>query len=246
VPGFLTEHEAKFLGMAAAMAPPAGVIVEIGSFKGKSTVMLAAVAAHYRAGSVVAIDPHTFSNPELAEHRATTGSSWHEFNENIQHAGAAHVVEAHRAFSTDMAANWSRPIRLLWIDGNHTFEGAKADFDGFMPNLVPGGIVAFHDALHPFTGPIQVFIEYVLRSDRFGAAGFVGSIAWAQYRPETGVEFADQREDVERAAQRLLPYLADDGELHGLRKLAYKLQRSRVPRAPITPEYFASLIAPHD
>jgi hypothetical protein len=231
--------------MAAAMAPPTGVIVEIGSFKGKSTVMLASVAAEYKAGSIVAIDPHTFNNPELAEHRAATGSSWHEFNQNIERAGVAPLVEAHRAFSTDMASNWTRPIRLLWIDGNHTFEGARADFDGFMPSVVPGGIVAFHDALHPFTGPIQVFIEDVLRSDRFGAAGFVGSIAWAQYRPETGEEYADLREDVERAAQRLLPYLEDDGELDGLRKLMYKLQRSRVPRRPITAETFADLIAPH-
>lgn len=226
------------------MAPPGGVTVEIGSFKGKSTVMLANVATHYGGGPIVAIDPHSFENPELAGHRETTGSSWHEFNQNIQRAGMTSIVEAHRAFSTDMASNWSRPIRLLWVDGNHTYAGAKDDFDGFMPSVIPGGIVAFHDALHPFTGPICVFVEDVLRSDRFGAAGFVGSIAWAQYRPESGYLFREIRRDVERAAQRLLPYVADDGELHGARKLAYKLQRARVPRGPVSPDDFARLIAP--
>src|SRR5207247_307404 len=58
-PGFLTEREARFLALAAACVPAQGVILEIGSFKGKSTVGLASVAARYRLGKVVAVDPHT-------------------------------------------------------------------------------------------------------------------------------------------------------------------------------------------
>jgi hypothetical protein len=57
VPGYLGEHEARFLGILAACAPAEGAIVEIGSFKGKSTVMLASVAAHYGLGPVVARPP---------------------------------------------------------------------------------------------------------------------------------------------------------------------------------------------
>ena len=63
VPGYLGEHEARFLGILAACAPAEGAIVEIGSFKGKSTVMLASVAAHYGLGPVVAIDPHNARLP---------------------------------------------------------------------------------------------------------------------------------------------------------------------------------------
>src|SRR5881394_913757 len=59
VPGYLGENEARFLGVLAACTPADGAIVEIGSFKGKSTVVLASVAAHYGLGPVVAIDPHT-------------------------------------------------------------------------------------------------------------------------------------------------------------------------------------------
>src|SRR2546430_16498908 len=58
-PGFLSEGEACFLMLAAAAAPADGAIVEIGSFKGRSTVGLAYVARRYGLGSVVAIDPHT-------------------------------------------------------------------------------------------------------------------------------------------------------------------------------------------
>src|SRR2546427_9958285 len=53
-PGSLAEGEARFLMPAAAGAPAAGAIVEIGSFKGRSTVGLAYVAQRYGLGSVVA------------------------------------------------------------------------------------------------------------------------------------------------------------------------------------------------
>src|SRR2546421_12065082 len=76
VPGYLGENEARFLGILAACAPaPAeGAIVEIGSFKGKSTVMLASVAVHYGLGPVVAIDPHNApcaTDPRIAAGSAT-------------------------------------------------------------------------------------------------------------------------------------------------------------------------------
>jgi predicted O-methyltransferase YrrM len=84
VPGFLSESEARFLGMAAACTPRSGAIVEIGSFKGKSTVMLAKVSQHYGLGPIVAIDPHNFNSTELQQHRTTpNASSYHEFLNNL-------------------------------------------------------------------------------------------------------------------------------------------------------------------
>lgn len=232
VPGFLLENEARFLGMMAACAPRDGVIVEIGSFKGKSTVMLAKLAERYGLGPIVAIDPHNFNNAELEAHRSTPGStSYDEFWSNLEAAGVSPYVEVHREFSTVVARGWKRPIRLLWIDGDHTYEGAKADFDGFMPHVVPGGFVALHDALHEFSGPIRVFVEDMLRSNRFGAAGFVNSIAWSQYRPEDSFSFRGLQAELEPAASRILPFVSDGKPLRGVRKVRFKLARSRVPRA---------------
>ncbi len=232
VPGFLTEHEARFLGMMAACAPCTGVILEIGSFKGKSTVMLGKLAQRYGIGPVVAIDPHNFHNPELSEHRSTPGAtSYDDFLKNIENAGVAEFVEVHRAFSTDVAGAWKRPIRFLWIDGDHGYQGAKSDFDGFIPHLAANGFVALHDALHPFSGPIRVFIEDVLRSNQFGASGFVNSIAWSQFRPHDGASFRQVRAVTEQRATPLLPFVADEESLRGIRKIRYKLTRSRVPRS---------------
>lgn len=247
VPGFLMEAEARLLGTIAACAPAGGTIVEIGSFKGKSTVMLAKVTAHYGLGRVVAIDPHNFNSDELAGFKTgPEATSYREFLGNLETAGVAGQVEVHRAYSTDVAREWSRPIGFLWIDGDHSYKGAKADFDGFFSHVLPHGIVALHDALHEFSGPIRVFVEEMLRSDRFGAAGFVGSIAWSQFRPEDGSRFKKQRAELQRSAARLIPLVIGERELHGLAKLRFKLGRSRVPHKGITPGEWASLLEGED
>jgi predicted O-methyltransferase YrrM len=232
VPGFLTEAEGRFLAMVAGCAPPDGSILEIGSFKGKSTVILGTVAKAFGLEPIAAVDPHNFNSSELQELKADAeDSTFQHFAANLDAAGVSDYVRAQRAYSSDVARSWNAPLRFLWIDGDHSYLGAKEDFDGFIRHVVPGGIVAFHDALHAFEGPIRVFVEDVLRSDRFGAAGFVGSIAWAQFRPADGAQFREERKTVERYAAPLIPHLQNGREPKGLRKLMFKLRRSRVPRA---------------
>jgi predicted O-methyltransferase YrrM len=241
VPGHLGENEARFLGLLAACVPAEGTIVEIGSFKGRSTVMLAKVASYYGFEPIVAIDPH--NSPILLDRQANPeASSYRDFLSSIDAAGIANHVESHVAYSTEMARSWNRPIRLLWIDGDHSYEGAKKDFDGFFPHVVSLGVVAVHDALNAFPGPIRVFVEDMLRSDRFGPAGFVHSIAWAQFRPDDGHKFREQRSSLARRASRLIPYVESGDELRGMAKRRYKLNRFRVPHSAMDPGEWASLV----
>jgi MMP 1-O-methyltransferase len=240
VPGHLGENEARFLGLLAACGPAKGAIVEIGSFKGRSTVMLAKVAGRYGLGPVVAIDPH--NSPILLNPQAGQTSSYQSFLSSLDAAGVSNHVETHLAYSNDVARSWNRPIRVLWIDGDHSYEGAKQDFDGFRPYLQPFGVVAFHDALNVFPGPIRVFVEDVLHSDQFGPAGFVHSIAWAQFRPEDGHTFQERRLSLAQRASRLIPFVEKNLELRGLAKRRYKLNRFRVPHAAIDPEDWVSLV----
>jgi predicted O-methyltransferase YrrM len=241
VPGHLGENEARFLGLLAACVPARGTIVEIGSFKGRSTVMLAKVAAHYGSRPVVSIDPH--NSPILLDRQANPhASSYQDFLGSLRAAGVLDHVEAHVASSGDVAGSWNRPIRLLWIDGDHSYEGAKQDLEGFLPHVVPFGVVAFHDALNAFPGPIRVFVEEILHSDRFGPAGFVHSIAWAQFRPEDGDAFRDRRAFLGRRASRLIPLVQSGEELQGFKKRRYKFNRFRVPHSAIDPSDWASLV----
>ncbi len=106
--GFLGENEARFLGMLAACVPARGAIIEIGSFKGKSTVMLASVAAHYGLGPVVAIDPHT--SPSTTDPGiAASSSTFEEFLAAVKAAGLT-------------ASKLTAPFRATWRkDGTDRF-----------------------------------------------------------------------------------------------------------------------------
>jgi len=244
VPGYIGEREFRALCLLAAGAPGQGLIVEIGSFKGKSTIGLATVAAHYGLGPVVSIDPHTapsVTDPMLGSQT----SSFDDFMANLRRAKIEQHVEVHREQSSDVAATWNhRPIRLLWIDGDHTYTGAKLDFDLFSPYLADGAIIAFHDTLFAFEGPIRVFVEEVLRSDRFGPAAFFHSIAWAQYRPKDGARFRAERERLARPAAKLIPFVTGDRRLKGLRKLRFKVRRVLVPHKVLSPAEWNANVAP--
>ena len=217
------------------------MILEIGSFKGKSTVGLASVALRYGLGPVVAVDPH--SSPSVTDPGVGAGgTSWDDFQASLRAAGVASAVEAHRAYSRDLARGWSRPIRFLWIDGDHTYRGAKDDLDLFARYLAPGAIVALHDVLHMFEGPDRVFAEDILASDQFGPAGLCGSIGWAQYRPADGRQWRAARGALARRMGRVIPFVQHGREPKGFAKLRYKIWRRLVPHDAVKPEDWLALV----
>jgi predicted O-methyltransferase YrrM len=234
--GYLSEREARFLLAAAALSPAEGKNLEIGSFKGRSTVGIAYVTRELGLGKVVAVDPHTSpasTDPDLR--RAGQTTSYDDFVTNLRNAGVFERVEIKRAYSHDLAREWKDRIRFLWIDGDHTYEGAKADIEMFKPYLSPGAIVAMHDVLGTFEGALRVFVEEVLDSDDFGPAGFSGSIGWAQFRPVDGRRFRTRRKLLAIPSRKLIPVAkrADRG-LHGWNKFLYKFWRPLAPHGPIS------------
>lgn len=243
VPGYLGDREFRALAMLFAGAPRGGASVEIGSFKGKSTVGLASLAQHYSLGPIVSIDPHTapsVTDPMLGDQ----ASSYGDFLAALRNSGLERQVEVHRSLSSEAARGWSRPIRFLWIDGDHTYSGAKLDFDLFSPFLADGAIVALHDTLHEFEGPIRVFVEQMLRSDRFGPAGLLNSIGWAKYLPADGARFRESRERLARRAARLIPLVEGGRSVKGLARMRWKLHCAMVPHPILTPAEWERSLAP--
>ena len=234
--GYLSEREARFMMAAATLAPGHGKNLEIGSFKGRSTVGIAYVTRELGLGTVVAVDPHTSPASTDPDLRGKT-TSYDDFVAGLKSAGVIDQVEIKRAYSHDLARQWRDSIRFLWIDGDHTYEGAKADIDLFKPYLVDGAIVAMHDVLGTFEGTLRVFVEEILDSDDFGAAGFSGSIGWAQYRPRDGnsARFRWRRRLLAIPARKLIAVAqrADRG-LHGWNKLLYKIWRPLAPHGDVS------------
>lgn len=154
VGGFLLEIQGFTLMTLANEGPGAGAIVEIGSFMGRSTCCLAIGSKSARREKVYAVDPFTGS----PEHQAggtceireivEEGTTWNVFLNNIREFGVEDYVVPIKAASTDAARDWSGPIRLLFIDGDHSYEASRLDFDSWSPFVVEGGIIAFHDIGH--------------------------------------------------------------------------------------------------
>ena len=236
VEGYLAPNEIRFLALLAACPTADGEILEIGSFKGKSTIILARSAALADGAIVNAVDPMTApceTDPTLGSQR----SSLEDFERNIAAAGVEDRVRLHQMFSRELAETWNAPLRLLWIDGDHTYAGTKLDFDGFAPHLSDKSIVAIHDTLHEFEGGARVYLESILRSPNFGTCGFCGSIAWAQFHadPKEAARHASEKLYLAKRVERLLPYLGR-GELRGLKKKMYKIARWRIPHGAVDPD----------
>ena len=167
-------------------------------------------------------------------------TTYDDFVANLKSAGVFDRVEIKRVYSHALAREWKDPIRFLWIDGDHTYEGAKVDVDLFKPYLADGAIVAMHDVLGTFEGALRVFVEEILDSDDFGPAGFSGSIGWAQYRPKDGrsARFRWRRRLLAIPARKLIPVAQRaDPELHGFNKLLYKIWRPLAPHGDVSLRY---------
>ncbi|MBV9214915.1 MAG: class I SAM-dependent methyltransferase [Acidobacteria bacterium] len=237
VEGYLSRQEMRFLALLGAIPTADGEVLEIGSFKGKSTIILAKSARSTRPDVVInAVDPMTApseTDPKLGGLQ----SSFPDFDRNIRVHGVAANVRLHQMFSRDLAETWDKPIRLLWIDGDHTYAGTKADFDGFAEHLSDGAIVAIHDALHEFEGGARVFAESILRSPNFGACGFCGSIAWGQFHvdPADSAKFGSRKRTLLKKVDRVLPYIALGESLRGWKRKRYRFYRLLVPHGAVDP-----------
>ncbi len=159
---------------AAAAVTGRGAIVEIGSWKGRSTAWLAFGARRARQ-RVYAIDPHqgSFEDP--------TANTLPEFLENIRTAGLSDVVEPLVMTSAQAVHALEGPIELLFIDANHDYEAVARDADLWLPRLIEGGVVMFHDmATTSYRGPRQVFRRRICWSRHFDSIGRVGSMGIAR------------------------------------------------------------------
>lgn len=155
--GYLYDSDGPNLQKYARLAPPHGVLLEIGGYAGKSACWLGACAREL--GTVLfSVDWHRGSpqmqpgeeleRPEMVGPDGAFDSLPH-FRANIRRAGLEDWVIPIAARSQHMALHWTVPLRLLFIDGGHDYENVHRDFNLWAGNLVVGGVLIFHDANVP-------------------------------------------------------------------------------------------------
>lgn len=162
--GFMPDHEGIALYEAAIEAGREGggaPLLEVGTYGGKSAIYLGAAAR--ATGTVLyTIDHHRGSE----EHQP--GWQYHDerlvdpetgrfdtlplFRRTMHEAALEDVVIAIVGASATVAAHWGTPLALAFIDGGHTEESARADYEGWAPHVRPGGLLLIHDV---FPDPAQ-------------------------------------------------------------------------------------------
>ena len=174
IDGWLSDAQGRALFQAAAASTGRGAIVEIGSWKGRSTTWLAS-GARLAGRRVCAIDPHSLSceDPEA--------DTLDEFLANLARGGLTDVVDPLIMRSEEAAARITGPIELLFIDGDHSYEAVRRDAELWLPRVMEGGTVMFHDvATAAYTGPRRVVRQMVCRNPHLHRIGRVGSMVVAR------------------------------------------------------------------
>ncbi len=184
IPGWLTEGQAKLLFAAAARVGAGDTIVEIGSFRGRSTVVLATAAPS--GAQVVAIEPHAGNDrgPREIEGYGADAATDHEvFLANLAAAGVADRVRHVRAFSESAHADVVGEVAVLYIDGAHRYGPARADIRDWGKRVAPGGTLLIHDSFSSVGVTLGILRELVF-GRRFRYVGRSRSRSLAEYRAD--------------------------------------------------------------
>lgn len=192
----ITDEEGMLLFSLPSHIPMHGAIVEIGSYKGGSTVLLAKGSKMVgRKGNVYAIDPHDWERAFWLDEEFVPTDTFRIFSENTKKAGVDDLVITILKTSYEAVRDWKQPISLLWIDGNHDYIYVKMDFLLWEKYLIKGGVIAFHDSrastnivsargvplvIKPNAGPLRVVKKYILQSPRFNKISIIDSITIAE------------------------------------------------------------------
>jgi hypothetical protein len=196
VKGFMPDDEGAALYETALRAgtDPAGgasggaTFVEIGAWCGKSTVYLGA-AAEATGAVLFSLDHHHGSeenqtgwehfDPEVVDERTGRIDTLPLWRRSVDGAGLATSVVGLVGDSPTVAARWRTPLQLCFIDGGHGEAPAWADYRGWAPHVVFGGLLAIHDVFpDPADGgrpPYDLWCA-ALSSGEFAEDGECGSL----------------------------------------------------------------------
>ncbi|GAA3751884.1 class I SAM-dependent methyltransferase [Streptomyces tremellae] len=153
--GFMPRDEGLALYAAAVEAGALGLpLLEVGSYCGRSTLLLADAARG--AGTVaVTVDHHRgseeqqpgweYHDPEVVDQELGVMDTLPTFRRTLYRAGLEDAVVAVVGASPRAAALWGRPLGLVFVDGGHTDEHAVNDYEGWAPHLAEGGLLVIHD-----------------------------------------------------------------------------------------------------
>jgi hypothetical protein len=182
VQGWMTRAQARRLWDRASELSSGDRVVEIGSYHGRSAIVLATAAP--AGAQVICIDPHGGNDrgPQQYEGEFEEGQRDHEaFVANLKRAGVIDRIRHIRKASQDAAEDVHGDVELLYIDGAHRFNPARADIERWGAKVGHGGTMLIHDSFSS-VGVTLAIGATLLTGARFRYIGRSGSMT--QYRRE--------------------------------------------------------------
>jgi hypothetical protein len=170
IDGWLSSSEALGLYHLSKGLKKNSVVVEIGSWQGKSTYCLAKGLPEN--GFVIAIDPFDASGEQESEvkyvERARGITLLEMFQKNMIDHGVSDRIRVFQGFSYQFIEKIEK-IDLLFIDGDHSIQGCDFDFINYSKLVTVGGLIAFHDydKRRKNLGPTWVIENRVMPSSDF-------------------------------------------------------------------------------
>jgi predicted O-methyltransferase YrrM len=216
VDGWMSPGQAARLYSASAATHPGQQIVEIGSFRGRSTIVLAAAATEGVA--IVAIDPHAGTDrgpEEINGFEIEAGSDHEVFTTNLAAAGVADRVRHVREFSDGAQQSVAGTIAVLYIDGAHRYGPARSDIRDWGARVEAGGTLLIHDSFSSVGVTLAIGRELVC-GRRFRYVGRSRSLT--EYRADLGSGLRPRLGNISRQVAQL-PWFAKNLGLKVLLKL---------------------------
>lgn len=142
IPGFMTEQDLNVISDIASTVPENGIIVELGSFKGKSTVAWASNCDP--SVSIYCIDRFKSLDDKV--------NFFEEFKENTK---SFKNVNAIVGWSPHMINFPDIKIDVFFLDAFHANPNDWYNIEYFLPKIKPGGLLCGHDYLESFPDVIK-------------------------------------------------------------------------------------------
>jgi predicted O-methyltransferase YrrM len=162
-------------------------LLEVGSYCGRSTILLAE-AARLTGTVAVTVDHHRGSEEQqvgweyhdasLVDPEVGLMDTLPRFRRTLHAAGLEDQVIALVGRSPQVAAMWGRTLGLVFVDGGHTDEHATADYEGWVPHLAADGLLVVHDVFpDPSDGgqaPYRIYLRAL--AEGFTEVSVTGSL----------------------------------------------------------------------
>jgi predicted O-methyltransferase YrrM len=158
--GLIPNDEGDALAELAAAVPDDLAIVEVGSFRGKSTAYLASGAKSGAGAQVFAVDPWDLPGTVYGKHGYNVPKVREQFEEQLRAVKLWSRVTPIQAFSVDAAADWTGPkIGLLFIDGDH--DRVVEDLAAWSEHLADDHVVALDDIDTPRNPKVREVADFL-------------------------------------------------------------------------------------